>query len=95
MNKATLSQMDAQCNDGYASSPAGLSSTARARAPNAHVMEVQAQAALSVLAMTVQGAHDALQRAQTKVVPADAPASAHADVILELSAAAQSLVGGS
>jgi hypothetical protein len=58
-------------------------------------MEVQAQAALSVLAMTVQGAHDALQRAQMKAVPADAPASAHADVILELSAAAQSLIGGS
>jgi hypothetical protein len=58
-------------------------------------MEIQAQAALSILAMTMQGAHDALQRAQTSRVPADAPASAHADVILELSAAAQSLVGTS
>jgi hypothetical protein len=58
-------------------------------------MEVQAQAALSILAMTVQGAHDALQRAQLKAVPADAPASAQADVILELSAAAQSLVNSS
>jgi len=55
-------------------------------------MEVQAQAALSILSMTVQGAHDALQRAQMSPVPADAPASAHADVILQLSAAAQSLI---
>jgi hypothetical protein len=58
-------------------------------------MEIQAQAAFSILAMTVQGAHDALQRAQMSQVPADAPASAHADVILELSTAAQALVGGS
>jgi len=58
-------------------------------------MEVQAQAALSILAMTMQGAHDALQRARVNPVPADAPVTAHADVILELSAAAQSLVGGS
>jgi hypothetical protein len=58
-------------------------------------MEVQAQAAMSILAMTVQGAHDAVQRANANPVPAGAPASAHADVILELSAAAQSLVGSS
>jgi hypothetical protein len=56
-------------------------------------MEVQAQAALSILAMTMQGAHDALQRAHANPVPASAPAAEHADVILELSAAAQSLVG--
>jgi hypothetical protein len=55
-------------------------------------MEVQAQAALSILSMTVQGAHDALQRAQISPVPANAPASAHADVILQLSTAAQALV---
>jgi hypothetical protein len=58
-------------------------------------MEVQAQAAMSILAMTMQGAHDAVQRANANPVPAGAPASAHADVILELSAAAQSLVGSS
>ena len=56
-------------------------------------MEVQAYAAMSILAMTMQGAHAAIERAQTTPVPADAPASAHADVILELSAAAQALVG--
>ena len=43
--------------------------------------------------MTMQGAHAAIERAHTTPVPADAPASAHADVILELSAAAQALVG--
>jgi hypothetical protein len=58
-------------------------------------MEVQVQAAMSILAMTVQGAHDAVQRANANPVPAGAPASAHADVILELSAAAQALVGSS
>jgi hypothetical protein len=55
-------------------------------------VEVQAQAALSILTMTVQGAHDALQRAQRSPVPADDPASAHADVILQLSTAAQALI---
>ena len=42
--------------------------------------------------MTVQGAHDAMERASAKALPADAPATAHADVILELSSAAQALV---
>jgi hypothetical protein len=56
-------------------------------------MEVQAYAAMSVLAMTMQGAHAAMERANANPIPADAPASAHADVILELSAAAQMLVG--
>jgi hypothetical protein len=56
-------------------------------------MEVQAYAAMSILAMTVQGAHQAMERANANPVPADAPPSAHADAILELSAAAQSLVG--
>lgn len=58
-------------------------------------MEVQAYAAMSVLAMTMQGAHAAMERANANPVPAGAPASAHADVILELSAAAQALVGAS
>jgi hypothetical protein len=58
-------------------------------------MEVQAQAALSILSMTVQGAHDALQRAQAISPAASAPASEHADVILELSTAAQSLISAS
>jgi hypothetical protein len=58
-------------------------------------MEVQAQAAMAIMAMTVQGAQEAIQRAHANPVPAGAPASAHADVILELSAAAQSLVGTS
>jgi hypothetical protein len=56
-------------------------------------MEIQAQAALSILTMTVQGAHDALDRAHARVgAGAPASASAHADVILQLSTAAQALM---
>jgi len=51
-------------------------------------VDAQAQAALSVLTMTVQGAHDAVQRAQTSSGAGAAPA----DVILQLSAAAKSLI---
>jgi hypothetical protein len=58
-------------------------------------MEVQAQAAMAIMTMTVQGAHDAVERAHANPVSAGAPVSAHADVILELSSAAQSLVGSS
>ena len=47
---------------------------------------------MSIVAMTVQGAHAAMDRAAAHAVPASAPASQHADVILELSAAAQQLV---
>jgi hypothetical protein len=54
-------------------------------------VDAQAQAALSILTMTVQGAHDAMQRAQASSGRANAPA-AQADVILQLSAAAKSLV---
>jgi hypothetical protein len=52
-------------------------------------MEVQAAAAMSILSMTVQGAHDAMERASAKAASPDA---APADVILELSSAAQALV---
>jgi hypothetical protein len=55
------------------------------------LMEIQAQAALSILTMTVQGAHDALERANAQV-GAGAPATAHADAILQLSTAAQALI---
>jgi hypothetical protein len=53
-------------------------------------MDVQAAAAMSIVAMTVQGAHDAMERANAKALSPDA--TAHADVILELSSAAQALV---
>jgi hypothetical protein len=56
-------------------------------------MEVQAAAAMSILSMTVQGAHDAMERANAKALSGDASPAAHADVILELSSAAQRLVG--
>jgi hypothetical protein len=62
------------------------------RAADAGGMEVQAQAAMSILAMTVQGAHDAMERANVKASSGDASPAAHADVILELSSAAQRLV---
>lgn len=58
-------------------------------------MEVQAAAAMSILSMTVQGAHDAMERANTKAASSDAGPAAQADVILELSSAAQRLVGAS
>ena len=48
-------------------------------------------AAMSILSMTVQGAHDAMERANAKAQSGE-PA-AQADVILELSSAAQRLVG--
>jgi hypothetical protein len=54
-------------------------------------MEVQAAAAMSILSMTVQGAHDAMDRANAKAASGDT--AAQADVILELSSAAQALVG--
>jgi hypothetical protein len=65
------------------------------RAADAPDMEVQAQAAMSILSMTVQGAHDAMERANVKAASADATPAAQADVILELSSAAQRLVGSS
>ena len=65
------------------------------RAADASDMEVQAQAAMSILSMTVQGAHDAMERANVKAASADATPAAQADVILELSSAAQRLVGSS
>jgi hypothetical protein len=55
-------------------------------------MEVQAAAAMSILSMTVKGAHDAMERANVKAQGADASPAATADVILELSSAAQALV---
>ena len=65
------------------------------RAADASDMEVQAQAAMSILSMTVQGAHDAMERANAKALSGDASPAAQADVILELSSAAQALVSSS
>jgi hypothetical protein len=58
-------------------------------------MEVQAAAAMSILSMTVQGAHDAMERANVKALSGDDSPAAQADVILELSSAAQALVSSS
>ena len=45
--------------------------------------------------MTVQGAHDAMERANVKALSGDPSPAAQADVILELSSAAQALVSSS
>ena len=42
-------------------------------------MEVQAQAAMSILSMTVQGAHDAMERANVKALSGDASSAAQAN----------------
>jgi hypothetical protein len=54
-------------------------------------MDVRAAASLQMLAASLDGARAVIEQAP---VPASAPASQHADAILELSAAAQSLLRG-
>jgi hypothetical protein len=55
-------------------------------------MEIAQLAAYHVMAMTLNGVRGQLEAVQANPVPAAAPASEHADVILQLSAAAQTLV---
>ena len=64
----------------------------RARADD-RAMDIAAAASMQVLALNLGGARSALEAAQAAPVPASAPATQHADAILELSAAAQSLLG--
>lgn len=56
-------------------------------------MEIEAAASMQLLAMTLQGARSTLESAQAAPVPASAPPAQHADAILELSSAAQALLG--
>jgi hypothetical protein len=58
-------------------------------------MEIAQLAAYHVMAMTLNGVRGQLEAVQANPVPAAAPASQHADVILQLSAAAQTLVASS
>jgi hypothetical protein len=58
-------------------------------------MEIEQAAAYHVQAMMLNGARAVLEQAQAAPVPANAPATEHADVILQLSAAAQTLVASS
>src|SRR5262245_2542766 len=58
-------------------------------------MEIAQLAAYHVMAMTLNGVRGQLEAVQANPVPADAPAAQHADVILQLSAAAQTLVASS
>ncbi len=55
-------------------------------------MEIEQLAAYKVMAMTLNGVRGQLEQAQASPVPADAPPAVQADVILHLSAAAQTLV---
>ena len=55
-------------------------------------MEIAAFAAMQVQAMVLGSARQYVEQAQADPVPASAPATEHASAILELSAAAQSLL---
>jgi hypothetical protein len=55
-------------------------------------MEIAAYAAMQVQAMVLGSARQYVEQAQADPVPASAPATEHASAILELSAAAQSLL---
>jgi hypothetical protein len=58
-------------------------------------MEIEQLAAYHVMAMTLNGVRGQIEAVQANPVPAAAPAAQHADVILQLSAAAQTLVASS
>jgi hypothetical protein len=55
-------------------------------------MDVVTAAAFQVQVMQLDGVRAPLEQIQANPVPADAPQSAHADVVLELSSAAQRLM---
>jgi hypothetical protein len=71
--------------------PAATLEARRVRADPA-AMEIQQLAAYHVMAMTLNGVRGQIEAVQANPMPAAAPASEHADVILQLSAAAQTLV---
>jgi hypothetical protein len=74
----------------------GPHSLQRAGVPaDAEGMEIEQAAAYHVQAMMLNGARAVLEQAQAAPVPANAPATERADVILQLSAAAQTLVASS
>ena len=55
-------------------------------------MDIAAFAAMQVQAMVLGNARQYVEQAQANPVPASAPAAEHAGAILQLSAAAQSLL---
>jgi hypothetical protein len=55
-------------------------------------MEIQAAASLQMLATTLGGARSVVDRLREAPIPASAPATQHADAILQLSTAAQALL---
>jgi len=55
-------------------------------------MDVQARAAMQIQVLALVNARATIERTQGDPVPADATPAQHADVILQLSAAAQNLL---
>jgi hypothetical protein len=55
-------------------------------------MDVIAAASMQIQALALGNARESIERVQADPVPAAAPAAQHADAILQLSAAAQSLL---
>jgi hypothetical protein len=55
-------------------------------------MEITAAASVQLLATSLDAARSVLEANQASPVPASAPPARHADAILQLSAAAQSLL---
>jgi hypothetical protein len=55
-------------------------------------MDIQAAVSVHMLATSLTGARSIVDHLQASPVPASAPPSEHADAILQLSAAAQSLL---
>jgi hypothetical protein len=56
-------------------------------------MDVSRMAPLQVQALVLSGARTSLEQARANPVPADASPAEHANVVLELSSAARSLLG--
>ena len=55
-------------------------------------MNVEAAAAMQIQAMALFSARESVARVQAQPLPADATTAQHADVILQLSSAAQGLL---
>ena len=55
-------------------------------------MNVEAAAAMQIQAMALFSARESVARVQAQPLPAEATTAQHADVILQLSSAAQSLL---
>jgi hypothetical protein len=66
--------------------------TSAAASADTQTMDVSAYAAMQVQAMVLGSARQYVEQLQASPLPASAPPAQHADAILQLSAAAQSLL---